>query len=91
MRSLYGIFLDGDLLSDTHIFAFKNLGSAILSLLLLSLAVKSKELRLYHLGTIENGFIQSREREFICDYFSSDSVLASFKMRGFKQRAILFS
>lgn len=82
MKTLYAIFLDGDILPDTHIFAFKNLGSAILSLLLFSRTVLNKELRLYSVGTIENGFIKSNERVFICDFYSADNVLSSFLQAG---------
>lgn len=78
MKGIYGLFLNGTLAPDTHLFVFREPLSAVVTLLLFSQALGRTDLVLRCLGNIdEQGNIIPDNVRF-CDFDSSLDV--SFKL-----------
>lgn len=62
---------DGDLLPDTHVFAFYDVLTAILTLYLFSVTFASKDIKLMCIGEYKDGrFVTYDSQYFICDFYN---------------------
>lgn len=71
-KQIYGLFKDGELLQDTHLFLFEDVVTAILTLYLFSVTFACKDLKMYCFGTTSNNTDNPLQlynvKAFVCDF-----------------------
>lgn len=80
MKKLYYLMRDGDLLPDTHVFAFYDILTAILTLYLFSVTFASKDIKLFCIGDYKDGIFRTYDtQEFVCDFYNGVNLVNTIR------------
>lgn len=82
VKMMFVLKQDGNILSDTHMFLFSDIVTAILTLYLFSVTFSSKHIRLYFCGymSCKGDILETRTvSEFVCDYYDAIDLFVKIK------------